>query len=238
MGHRADPAETGRKIGRLIGYEFSDTENLMRALTHSSATSATGGNYERLEFLGDRVLGLVIAQLLFAEFPDADEGELSRRYNLLVNAETCAEIADEIGLGRFVLTGIEIKSLQGRKRLNLRADATESVIAAIYLDGGFDPARAFIERNWHSRVHASGADRRDAKTELQEWAHKKTGRAPVYDVEDRSGPDHDPVFTVRVDVEGFKSERGKGSSKREAEQIAATAMLVREGIWQDVATAK
>lgn len=238
MGRWADPAETGRQIGELIGYEFSGTENLMRALTHSSATSATGGNYERLEFLGDRVLGLVIAQLLFSEFPDADEGELSRRYNLLVNAETCAEIADEIGLGDFILTGVEIKSLQGRKRLNLRADATESLIAAIYLDGGFDPARAFVEHYWNSRVHASGADRRDAKTELQEWAHKKTGRAPTYEIESRSGPDHDPVFMVRVTVDGFKPERGKGSSKREAEQVAATTMLIREGIWPDMATAK
>lgn len=230
MPRSADPIEISRSIGSRIGYQFMQTDNLVRALTHSSAT---GDNYERLEFLGDRVLGLAIAQLLYATFPTANEGELSRRFNLLVNTETCADVADEIGLGDFIVTGMEIRSIKGRKRLNLRADAVEALIAAIYLDGGFEPARAFIERFWRSRAHASDADRRDAKTELQEWAHRTGGDAPVYETEGRSGPDHDPVFTVKASVAGCESEYGTGSSKREAEQAAATAILVREGIWQN-----
>lgn len=235
MTNKASSAELGRRIGERIGYEFSNTDNLLRALTHSSAGK---GNYERLEFLGDRVLGLVIAQLLFAEFPEADEGELSRRLNFLVNGETCSEVAEEIGLGEFIATGQEIRSLKGRKRLNLRADAAESLIAAIYLDGGLEPSMAFIERYWGPRVHVSGADRRDAKTELQEWAHKKTGQTPVYTVKGRSGPDHDPVFTVRVEIFGVAPEQGKGRSKREAEQAAASAVLLREQVWLEDKTSK
>lgn len=233
MPRKADPAETGRKIGALIGYDFRRTDFLIQALTHASASTGNAENYERLEFLGDRVLGLAIAQLLFSEFPKADEGELSRRFNLLVNTETCADVANEIGLGEFIMTGMEIRSIKGRKRQNLRADAVEALIASIYLDGGFGPARAFIERFWRPRAHASGADRRDAKTELQEWAHRRGGPAPVYKTEERSGPDHDPVFTVMAKVTGYDPARGSGRSKREAEQAAAAAILVREGVWQD-----
>ncbi len=232
MPRKADPAETGQAIGKLVGHRFSSTDTLMRALTHSSADSSVTGNYERLEFLGDRILGLVIADLLFAEFPTADEGELSRRLNQLVNAETCAEIARELGLGEFVITGIEIKSLEGRKRLNLRADVAESLIAAIYLDGGMEPARKFITQQWASRIHLTDADRRDAKTELQEWAHRAGKATPLYEIEGRSGPDHDPVFTVKATVEGFSPEQASGSSKREAERAAAEAILIREGVWK------
>ncbi|MEX0344558.1 MAG: ribonuclease III [Rhizobiaceae bacterium] len=228
MALPSDPAE----IGKRIGYRFTTSETLTRALTHSSADGEVRGNYERLEFLGDRVLGLVTAQILWKEFPDADEGELSRRLNLLVNAETCAAIADQIGLGDFISTGPEIKSLAGRKRQNIRSDVLESLIAAIYLDGGLEPATAFIERFWRPLIHKSGADRRDAKTELQEWAHRKAGVAPVYTTEGRTGPDHDPVFTIVATVRGFEPMRATGGSKREAEQAAATAILVREGVWQ------
>ncbi|MEZ5810325.1 MAG: ribonuclease III [Rhizobiaceae bacterium] len=231
MTKPADPAETGRQIGRIVGHEFTSTDALVRALTHSSAEGATDGNYERLEFLGDRVLGLVVAEMLHAEFPDADQGELSRRFNMLVSRESCAEVAEEIGLGTFIVTGTEIKSLKGRKRQNLRADVIESVIAAIYLDGGLDAARRFIERHWRRRAHATDAGRRDPKTELQEWAHRLGRPAPLYETENRAGPDHDPVFTVKAVVEGHAPEQGKGRSKREAEQAAATALLVREGVW-------
>ena len=238
MARAPNPAEMTDRIGKRTGHEFSSTGYLMRALTHSSADSATGGNYERLEFLGDRVLGLVIAEMLWAEFPDADEGELSRRFNLLVNADACARIADKINLGDLIATGVEIRSLEGRKRRNIRADAIESLIAAIYLDGGIEPARRFIERNWRPLASTSDADRRDAKTELQEWAHRAAGQTPVYETEDRTGPDHDPVFTVRATVTGYKPETGAGRSKREAEQAAAAAILVREGVWPVEATDK
>ena len=157
---------------------------------------------------------------------------------MLVNAETCALVADKIGLGELISTGVEIKSLKGRKRLNIRSDVVESLIAAIYLDGGMEPARQFIKRNWRPLARFSDAGRRDPKTELQEWAHRKTGNPPVYELEKRSGSDHDPLFTIRATVTGFKPESGTGHSKREAEKAAATAILVREGVWQSEAEGK
>ncbi len=233
MVREPDPAA----IGKRIGHVFSSPEYLVRALTHSSVNSSVSGNYERLEFLGDRVLGLVTAQMLWNQFPDADEGELSRRFNLLVNAETCAKIADQIGLDDFIATGSEIKSLKGRKQQNIRADAVESLIAAIFLDGGLEAARVFIEHNWKPLALQSDADRRDAKTELQEWAHKTAGVAPDYQTESRTGPDHDPVFTIVATIPGIDSANGSGSSKREAEQAAATSILVREGVWSEDSSA-
>ena len=215
------------------GHLFRDHTRLRRALTHASARGGTGADYERLEFLGDRVLGLVIADLVFNAFPAAPEGELSLRLNALVNAETLSEIAEEIGLPQLIHAGSEIRSLEGRKRVNLRADALESLIAALYLEGGLETARRFILRYWEPRSRASGAARRDPKTELQEWAHQAAGVAPVYTLEGREGPDHDPLFTVSVRVGHYGPGSGIGRSKREAEQAAATAVLLREGVWQE-----
>lgn len=215
-----------------IGHEFTERERLDRALTHASARSVKGANYERLEFLGDRVLGLCIAELLFKTFGAASEGELSVRLNQLVSAETCAQVADELELHLFIRTGADVKKLTGKRMLNVRADVVESLIAALYLDGGLEVARSFILRYWEGRaIHPDGA-RRDAKTELQEWAHAKFGVTPVYRVEERSGPDHDPRFTVTVEVAGTAPETGIDRSKRAAEQVAATRILEREGIWQ------
>ncbi|RLQ87590.1 ribonuclease III [Notoacmeibacter ruber] len=228
---KTDPQELARQAGALTGHEFQNAERLERALTHSSARHAHDRNYERLEFLGDRVLGLVIAEMLFDAFPDADEGELSVRLNQLVDATTCAEVAEEIGLHKLIRTGSEIKSVAGRKRQSLRADVMESMIATIYLDGGLGAARPFIERHWRERAQSKTAGRRDAKTELQEWSHQKIGKAPTYHVLDRSGPDHDPVFSVRVEVEGFRSQQAEGRSKREAERLAAERMLIAEKVW-------
>ncbi|MBO6719241.1 MAG: ribonuclease III [Rhizobiaceae bacterium] len=221
--------EAAGGITALTGHTFSDRELLERALTHASARK--GIDYQRLEFLGDRVLGLVISEMLFSAFPDAPEGELSVRLNALVNAETLAAIAEEIGLPAFIKTGSEIRALSGRKRVNVRADVTEALIAALYLDGGLDAARAFVRRHWAKRARSSGAARRDAKTQLQEWAHQVAGEAPTYKTEDRAGPDHDPLFTVSVKLKGYKPADATGRSKREAEQNAATALLVREGVW-------
>jgi ribonuclease-3 len=215
----------------LIGYTFADQNRLLRAITHSSARIAKSGNYERLEFLGDRVLGLCIAELLFTTFRNAGEGELSVRLNRLVSADTCAEVADALGLYKFVRTGADLKKITGQRMKNVRADVVESLIAAIYIDGGLEAARAFILRNWTDRAISSAHMRRDAKTELQEWSHQKFGFAPNYRVEDRSGPDHAPEFTVVVEIEGIASERGKDRSKRAAEQVAAQKMLEREGVW-------
>jgi ribonuclease-3 len=217
-------------IAALTGHAFEDRKLLERALTHASARK--GIDYQRLEFLGDRVLGLLISEMLFAAFPDAPEGELSVRLNALVNAETLAAIAEEIGLPAFIKTGSEIRALSGRKRVNVRADVTEALIAALYLDGGLDAARAFITRHWAERAESAVAARRDAKTQLQEWAHQVAGEAPTYETEDRSGPDHDPLFTVSARLKGYKPASASGRSKREAEQNAAAAMLVREGVWE------
>jgi ribonuclease-3 len=215
------------------GHVFADRQRLQRALTHASARSTHAGvDYERFEFLGDRVLGLVVADMLLAAFPDAAEGELSLRLNALVNAEALSDIAEEIGLPELIRAGSDVRNLDGRKRTNLRADALESLIAVLYLDGGLEAARAFIHRYWRPRSQAIGAARRDAKTELQEWAHQAAaGAMPAYRVDGREGPDHDPLFTVSVKVGDFAPATGSGRSKREAEQAAAATLLLREGVW-------
>jgi len=219
------------KLEAAIGHQFADKTRLDRALTHASARTDKGANYERLEFLGDRVLGLCVAELLFSTFGTAAEGELSVRLNQLVSAETCAQVADEMQLHLFIRTGADVKKLTGKRMLNVRADVVESLIAALYLDGGLEVARRFILRYWEPRAVRPDGARRDAKTELQEWAHAKFGVTPVYRVDDRSGPDHDPRFTVTVEVAGAKPETGVERSKRAAEQVAAAKLLEREGVW-------
>jgi len=220
-----------KALEALIGYVFTDKDRLDRAITHASARPGKGSNYERLEFLGDRVLGLCVAEMLFRTFRDAKEGELSVRLNQLVSAESCAAVSDDLGLHRFIRTGADIKKLTGKAMLNVRADVVESLIAAIYLDGGLEAARGFILANWEGRAARAEGARRDAKTELQEWAHAKFGLTPNYRVDERSGPDHDPRFTVTVEVKGVAPETGIDRSKRAAEQAAATKILEREGVW-------
>lgn len=215
------------------GHKFANLERLEKALTHSSVQVQAGESYERLEFLGDRVLGLCISEMLYNAFPDAAEGELSVRLNALVNAETCAAIADELALGNIIRTGADIKTVKDKRLANVRADVIEALIATIYLDGGLDAARQFINRYWETRSQETGAARRDAKTELQEWAHQQGNIHPVYEVTGRSGPDHDPQFTVQVSVAGFEPERGDGRSKRLAQQVAAEKLLLREGVWKE-----
>ncbi|OLP58593.1 ribonuclease III [Xaviernesmea oryzae] len=221
-----------------LGYRFQDKARLDRALTHSSARRVKGSDYERLEFLGDRVLGLCVAELLFKTFRDANEGELSVRLNQLVSAESCAAIADGLKLERFIRTGADVRKLTGKHVLNIRADVVEALIAAIYLDGGLEAARGFVLAHWEDRaVKAEGA-RRDAKTELQEWAHARFAVTPHYRVDDRSGPDHDPRFTVTVEIAGVAPETGVDRSKRAAEQVAATKILEREGVWKKTGAGK
>ena len=216
------------------GHIFRDHQRLQRALTHGSARNANAGvDYERFEFLGDRVLGLAVADMLLADFPDAPEGELSIRLNALVNAEALAQIADEIGLVELIRAGSEVRNLADCKRVNLRADALESLIAVMYLDGGLDAAKRFIHKYWKPRAEAVGAARRDPKTVVQEWAHQASTVVPAYKIESRIGPDHDPVFLASVRVGKFLPATGTGRSKREAEQKAASALLVREGVWKD-----
>lgn len=220
------------KFGKITGYIFKDSALVKRALTHSSIENSSRGNYERLEFLGDRVLGLVMAELLCDLFPDAPEGILSARLNMLVNAEICAEIAVETGLSAFIVMSADMKQGSARRMVNIYADVMEALIAALYVEGGLIVARRFIIRYWTKRAQDSALQRRDAKTELQEWAHKqKAGELPHYRLVKRKGPDHDPVFEMEVLVSGFAPASGKGASKRQAEQAAAEIMLRRENIW-------
>ena len=220
-----------KALEELIGYVFTDKDRLDRAITHASARPGKGSNYERLEFLGDRVLGLCVAEMLFRTFREAKEGELSVRLNQLVSAESCAAVSDDLALHRFIRTGADVKKLTGKAMMNVRADVVESLIAAIYLDGGLEAARGFILANWEGRAARAEGARRDAKTELQEWAHARFGVTPNYRVDERSGPDHDPRFTVTVEIRGVAPETGIDRSKRAAEQAAATKILEREGVW-------
>ncbi len=220
-----------------LGYRFGDRSLLVRALTHASATpTSVGDSYQRLEFLGDRVLGLIAATLLFKACPEADEGELAQRFNQLVKRETCAAIALELGLDRALRIGPSEAQGGGRKKSAILGDVTEAVFAAVYLDGGMDAACTLVSRLLGPRLMAATGRLRDAKTTLQEWVQARGGPTPVYEAIDRSGPDHAPVFVVRVSVEGEAPADGTGKSKREAEQAAATAVLVRLGVWKEEGT--
>lgn len=219
-----------------IGYRFSDRALIERALTHASALTssrAATDSYQRLEFLGDRVLGLAIADMITTQFPDADEGELARRLNHLVKRETCAEVALELNLDAAMIIGESEAQSGGRRKKALLGDVCESVLAALYIDGGWDKAHAFVERYWRERMVSWGGSHRDAKTTLQEWAQGKGLDAPSYSVTDRSGPDHAPSFTVTACVNGVDDGMGSGSSKRVAEQVAAETILRREGVWTE-----
>jgi ribonuclease-3 len=230
MSRRLTGKALADAVGALTGQAFADTERLQKALTHASARSGVGTDYERLEFLGDRVLGLVVAEMVFEAHPGAPEGELSIRLNALVNAETLATIAEETGLAEFIKAGRQLRGISGAKRVNIRADVMEALIAAIYLEGGLDAARIFIHRFWKPHATVTGGPRRDAKTELQEWAHRTSGLTPSYETLSRIGPDHDPVFTVAVRIGDLIGGEGTGRSKREAEQAAARDVLTREGV--------
>jgi len=219
-----------------LEYDFKDLELLRVALTHASAlapSETVAGSYQRLEFLGDRVLGLAIATMLHRHFPKADEGELARRFNHMVKRETCAEIAQELGVGDAMRIGLAEAQTGGRKKTALLADMCEAVIAAIYLDGGYAAAESFIERLWEPRMLSWSGPLRDAKTTLQEWAQSKGLPTPHYEVSGRDGPDHAPNFTVAVTVQGLAPGEGRGGSKRLAEQNAAEAVLRREGVWKE-----
>ncbi|WP_163271609.1 ribonuclease III [Chelativorans alearense] len=229
---RLKGAQLVEAVEQRTGIAFRNACLLESALTHSSARRKAGTDYQRLEFLGDRVLGLTIAEMLYEAFPDAPEGELSVRFNGLVNADTLATIADELDLGTLIRTGNDLRSRAVRKQVNALADVMESLIAAIYLESGLEAARRFIRANWAERSTAAGAARGDPKTALQEWAHQVSGAPPAYQIEGREGPDHDPVFTVTVAIAGYAEGQGRGRSKREAEQAAATEVLVREGVWE------
>jgi ribonuclease-3 len=211
-----------------IGHRFNNPALLKLALTHASARlgSVANEDNERLEFLGDRVLGLAVAELLAESFPHAREGELARWFNNLVRAETCAEIAEEWALGDCIVMSGKKGNAEGR----ILGDACEAVLGAIFVDAGYDAARAVVQKFWKPHLSSRELAGASAKSLLQEWAQGRGLPLPRYLEIAREGPDHAPRFTAEVQVEGIAPERGQGTNKQAAEQAAARAMLRREGV--------
>jgi ribonuclease-3 len=223
------------EIEGRIGYKFKDAALLKTAFMHVSAlkpaTRHRADSYQRLEFLGDHVLGLIVSDMLYRAYPRADEGELSKRLADLVRKESCADVAKQLGLGDDIKLGaVGAAAAQARLRKSVLGDICEAVIGAIYLDGGYAAASQFIERNWTERMQKPRRPPRDPKTTLQEWAQGKGLPTPVYREVERTGPHHDPQFRVAVELPGLASAEGVGGNKRAAEKAAASAMIAREGV--------
>jgi ribonuclease-3 len=219
-----------------IGYRFADPALLEQALTHISSLTGVrnrSASYQRLEFLGDHVLGLVVSDMLFRAFPRADEGELSRRLADLVRKEACADVATLIELGAAIRLGGSESNAGGRSRVAILADVCEALIGAVFVDGGYEAAAELIAQLWEPRMRAPKRPLRDAKTVLQEWAQALGLPTPAYREVERTGPDHDPEFRVLVELPDRLPAEGTGRSKRSAEQAAASVMLAREGIVTD-----
>ncbi|MFL6862722.1 MAG: ribonuclease III [Allosphingosinicella sp.] len=209
-------------LERTLGRAPADRDLYARALTHSSQSDA---DYERLEFLGDRVLGLVVAAWLYEIFPDEPEGMLSRRFNALVARETCAEVARELGVGGEMRLGKQAREDGAFDSDNVLGDVVEALIGALFLDGGLEPARDFIRRAWAERVSTRDHAPKHPKSALQEWAAANDRKPPVYSLAHRAGPHHAPRFTVEVAIAGVGEARAQGTSKQEAETAAAAKLL-------------
>ena len=222
------------ELERRVGHEFNDRDLLERALTHSSVGDGarTVRHNERLEFLGDRVLNLCAAERLMALDPDSREGEMSRLLAGLVNYHACARAARRAGLPEAMRLSASATKVGARKSDAVLGDACEALIAALYIDGGLETARAFFEKFWAEAFETLDSPRaKDPKTQLQEWAQGLGLPLPAYEVVGQSGPPHAPVFTLEVRVQGFEPERGEGGSRRAAEKAAAQTMLLkREGV--------
>ncbi|WP_374656071.1 ribonuclease III [Dongia sp.] len=229
------------ELTSVLGHAFARPELLETAITHPSATGrnrtkrvrrtaksaadARVADNQRLEFLGDRVLGLIVAEMLFAAFPEEDEGALAKRLAALVRQDGLAQVAQSIALGRFLVLSKGEEESGGRENPATLADACEAIIGALYLDGGVEAARRFVEGYWRPMMTADLAPPQDAKTALQEWAQAAGLNLPRYRVVRSEGPPHDPVFEVEAAVEGYPARSGTGRSKRAAEQAAATQLL-------------
>jgi ribonuclease-3 len=237
-GARARPEPTSFDHGALldrIGYAFARVELLGQALLHASAAKRGDRGNERLEFLGDRVLGLVIAEALLDRFPAEREGSIARRHASLVSQPVLARVAEALGLGDFLTFAKGERDAGAAANPAILADALEALIAAIYLDGGLEPARAVVLRYWEALIVEGSAPPSDSKTALQEWALARGLALPVYRVIKSEGPAHSPRFEVTVAIEGIPAAAGEGRSKRAAEKVAATALLA---VVQTMAPAK
>jgi len=217
-------ADLDRWLSALIGGKPGQPSLYTQALTHGSASTE---HYERLEFLGDRVLGLVMAEWLYRRFPDEKEGQLSRRFNQLVAGGTCADIARQIGVRTHLRLGKQARDDGAVDSDNVLGDVMESLIGAVYLDKGMEAARALILRLWEGEVEGQGSAPKHPKSALQEWAAANNRRPPDYALIDRSGPQHALRFTVSVVIKGVGEARGEGASKQEAETAAAVALLAQ-----------
>jgi ribonuclease-3 len=221
------PSAEVQAFAARLGHDFARPELLVRALTHASIASATRPDNQRLEFLGDRVLGLVMASALMQADRSATEGQLAPRFNALVRKETCADIARGLDLGAALKLGRSESMSGGRRKEALLGDAMEAVIAAVYLDAGFGAAEALVRRLWADRIGSVAEDARDAKTALQEWAQARGLPPPAYVELAREGPDHAPLFTVEARLDTGETETARAAAKRQAEQAAARALLAR-----------
>ncbi len=216
-----------REFQDRLGHAFAKPELLIRAVTHSSMSSPHRDDNQRLEFLGDRVLGLVMSEALLKADVNAPEGLLAPRFNALVRKETCADVARQIDLGAVLKLGRSEMRTGGRRKEALLADAMEAVIAAVYMDAGFDVARERVVALWGARVADVEDDARDPKTALQEFAQGQGETPPAYVEIDRTGPDHAPLFTIEVRLQSGATEKAQAPSKRQAEQAAAKTLLDR-----------
>ncbi len=221
-----------------IGHVFADASLLVRALTHVSALPAAQAqrrvdSYQRLEFLGDRVLGLAVSAMLFETFPAAEEGELSRRLADLVRKDTCADVARDWGVGAALRLGEGEAQTGGAKKSAILGDICESILGAVFLDGGFEAAEKVVRQFFGAKMLNPGRPLRDPKTALQEWAQARGLQPPGYRQSGRSGPDHAPLFVMEVVVNGFEPVLAEGNSKRLAEQACAQKFLTREGVLEN-----
>ena len=218
-------SEILRVFSERIGYSFANSELLITAVTHSSFSTITRSDNQRLEFLGDRVLGLVIAQFLIDQDPNASEGILAPRFNAMVRKETCAEIARKINLGDILKLGNSEMISGGRRKEAILGDSMEALIAAVYLDGGFEVVQKFILNLWKDKLDKVEPDAKDSKTALQEFVQSLGHHPPLYQVLDKSGPDHAPIFKVSVSLKSGERGVAVANSKRKAEQGAARNLL-------------
>lgn len=227
--------KSSTSLEQKIGHSFKDKNLLVQALTHVSAIAhgKVKVSYQRLEFLGDHVLGLVISHLLVREFPRAQEGELSQRLSDLVRMETCAKVGLELDLGAYIYFGTNEAKSGGRFKNSIIADVCEGVIGAVYLDGGYEAAAKFVEKYWGERALKSKNRLRDPKTMLQEWGQARGLPPPIYRQIERKGPDHKPTFKIAVELPGLDAAEGEGHTKRDAQQAAASMMLGRHGVQLD-----
>jgi ribonuclease III len=217
-----------------LGYTFKDMDLLVRAVTHVSAPGSAGrASYQRLEFRCDRVLGLAVAEMLYLAFPRGTEGELSRRLSELVRRESCAEVATAWEVGSYLKLGAGEVQSGGRKNQAILSDVCESIIGAVFLDGGYEAARGLVERGFSDLLSTPRRPLRDPKSVLQEWAQGRGLPPPTYAIIEQIGPDHAPHFQIAVKVQGLANGIGLGASKRAAEQDAARNLLVRERVWKE-----